>query len=375
MKINFQKLKHGKQFGYEVLFKTQNPHATGKTGVIIAEMGLPEVYEAEFYSHFMEHVFRYILPPFLVKMILADKGIGLIDPENPLAREEFSPRQLIDSTGSFTNRAGVPYVDCPTRWKPANLKNPWDHGYFLYTGDGPNGLPDVCDKVGAKVVGWYYGRLIPEKRVSWRSQLRQVYDEAVEKLSAEFPGLEFRNAFYMSPQSLKTAVDELVAAGCETIVYQGINCPLYTDFEDYGYVLPTLHELAGGLSRVVMADQLGNQPAYRQAYFHLLRDRLAEATPAILTQNEELGDLTDETSVCVQPQLAHQHKAGHSTRNPHQKGIAPRLTPVVIKVAIPKTAVFINVGAVELAVVVLAQLHQVAEERLRSRAGLRHDGS
>lgn len=280
MKINFQKLKHGKQFGYEVLFKTQNPHATGKTGVIIAEMGLPEVYEAEFYSHFMEHVFRYILPPFLVKMILADKGIGLIDPENPLAREEFSPRQLIDSTGSFTNRAGVPYVDCPTRWKPANLKNPWDHGYFLYTGDGPNGLPDVCDKVGAKVVGWYYGRLIPEKRVSWRSQLRQVYDEAVEKLSAEFPGLEFRNAFYMSPQSLKAAMDELVAAGCETIVYQGINCPLYTDFEDYGYVLPTLHELAGGLSRVVMADQLGNQPAYRQAYFHLLRDRLAEIPAA-----------------------------------------------------------------------------------------------
>ena len=271
-----EKRKYGKQYGYEVLFKNQEKHATGKTGVIIAEMGLPEVYEIDFYSTFMAHVFKYIMPSFLVKMILADKGIGLLDPDNPLSREKFVPKQLIDANGSFTNKDGVPYVECQVKWKPPIKKNPWDHGYFLYKGDGPNGYPDICDKVGAKVVGWYYGKLIPENRVSWRSQLRQVYDEAIKELSTKKPETEFRNAFYMDHDSLKSAVEELIAAGCETIVYQGINCPLYTDFEDYGYVLPKLHELADGRARVIMADQMGNQPAYREAYRTLLRDHLKE---------------------------------------------------------------------------------------------------
>jgi len=276
MKLTKEQKKYGKQFGYELLFKNQPKHATGKTGVIIAEMGLPEDYEADFYSHFMKHVFEYSVPSFLAKMILSDKGIGLIDPDNPLARDEFRPKQLVDAFGSYTNRAGTPYVQCPYKWIKANQKNPWDHGYFLYKGDGPNGLPDVCDKVGAKIVGLYYGRLIPEKKVSWRSQLRLVYDEAVSRLAGRNPNVVFRNTYYMHPELIEKTIEELIDLGCETIVYQGINCPLYTDFEDYGYVLPMLHEYAAGRAKVIMADQLGNQPSYAEAYFEILKDRLKE---------------------------------------------------------------------------------------------------
>jgi hypothetical protein len=268
------KKKFGKQYGYEVLFKNQPKHTTGKVGVILAEMGLPEDYEPGFYSSFMSHVFHYIMPSFIVNLILADKGIGLIDPENPLAREEFKPRQLIDSDGSFTNKAGKPYAECQVKWVKANKKNPWDHGYFLYTGEGPNGYPDVCDKVGAKIVGWYYGKLIPEKKVSWQSQLRKVYEEAVKELGKRFPGAEFRNALYMKPETIRQVVEELLEAGCQTIIYQSINCPIYSDFEDYGYSLVNIHDFVAGRGKVIMADQLGNQPAYREAYFHILRDQL-----------------------------------------------------------------------------------------------------
>lgn len=276
----FDRLRYGKQYGYEVRFKTQPKQATGKVGVIIAESGLPEGYDLEFYANFMEHVFKYTLPPFLIPLILADKGMGLIDPENPLAREEFKPRQLIDSTGSFTNKAGKPYTECEVKWVPPGVKkNPWDHGYFLYTGDGVNGTPDVCDKVGAKIAGWYYGRLIPERRVAWRSQLRAVYDEAVQTLAARYPTVEFRNAYYMYPETMRQAVDELLAAGCETLVYQGINCPLYTDFEDYGHALEMVHDLAAGRAGVLMADQLGNQAPMRAAFLAILRDQLAGLPP------------------------------------------------------------------------------------------------
>jgi protoheme ferro-lyase len=272
-----QKRRYGKQYGYEVLFKKQDRQPTGKTGIIIAESGLPEEYEYPFYRHFMEHVFRYTLPSFLVGLILADKGTGLIDPGNPIAREPFQPRQLVDALGSTTNKAGKPYTECDVKWiPPARKKNPWDHGYFLYRGEGPDGSPDVCDKVGAKIVGWYYGKLIPEKKVSWRSQLRKVYDEAVKDLGKRYPEVEFRNAYYMDRESIRSAVEGLLANGCQTIIYQSINCPLYSDFEDYGFALPLIHQLVDGRARVIMADQLGNQPVYRDAYCHILRDQLKE---------------------------------------------------------------------------------------------------
>jgi hypothetical protein len=279
--MNAKKLKRrfGKKYGYEVLFKGQPRRPRGKTGVIIAENGMPEDYETRFYSDFMVNVFDHIIPSFLLKMILADRGTGLIDPDNPLAREKFKPRQLVDSDGSFVNKAGIPYVQCKVRWRPANKKNPWDHGYFLYTGDGPNGLPDVCDKVGAKVVGWYYGRLIPEKKVSWRSQLRKVYDEAVMELREKYPAMEFRNAYYLNRESLRLAVEELIARGCETILYQSINCPLYSDFEDYGHSLPIIHSLVNGRAGIIMADQLGNQAPMREAYVQILRDQLKGLPP------------------------------------------------------------------------------------------------
>lgn len=271
-----EKLVYGKQYGYEVLFKRQPRKTVGKTGVIIAEMGLPEEYEPDFYNRFMTHAIQYPLPAFLAKLILADEGVGLIDPENPIAREAFTPNQLIDAYGSYVNKAGVPYVQCKYIWKKANLKNPWDHGFFLYKGEGPNGMADIVDKVGAKVVGWYYGKLIPEKKVAWRSQLNDIADEAIAKLALIDPDLEFQKAYYMDHSSLRLALESLIKAGCETILYQSINSALYTDFEDYGRTLPLLHKLANHRALIVMADQLGNQAVYREAYFQMLRDRLLE---------------------------------------------------------------------------------------------------
>lgn len=274
MTVGMLKKRYGRRYGYEVLFKGQAQHPTGKTGVIIAENGMPEDYEPDFYSRFTAHVFHTVMPSFLAKIILSDRGTALIDPDNPLAREEFIPSQLVDSDGLFTNKAGIPYVKCKVKWRPPNKKNPWDYGYFLYTSDGPNGRPDVCDKVGAKIVGWYYGRLIPEKKVSWRSQLRKVYDEAVKELGVKFPGIEFQNAHSMDQQSIRRVVEELIACSCETIIFQSITCPIYSDFEDYNHSLVLVHELVNGRANVIMADQLGNQFPMQQAYIQILRDKL-----------------------------------------------------------------------------------------------------
>jgi hypothetical protein len=274
-------LRYGKQAGFERLFKDQDMTIEGKPGVILADTGVPEAYEPEFYAGYINHVFHYMLPPFLHRMVLADRGIGLIDPENPMAREPFQPRQLIDFHGSFANKAGRPYAECPVAWRPpANPKNPWDHGYFLHRGEGPGGTSDIAQKTGAKVVGWYYGRLLPEKKVAWQRQCGLVYDEATARLRGRFPSAEFRRAFFVHPHSLGQAVDELLAAGCKTIIYQCFANPVYCDFEEYNYALPLVHEFAEGRARVICADQIGNQAPLREGYARRLRDALAQLPPS-----------------------------------------------------------------------------------------------
>lgn len=270
----------GKQYGYEMLFKNQDRKPVGKPGVILADIGMPEQYEPEFYVNYMNHVFRHVLPAFLHRIVLADRGIVLIDPHNPLAREPFEPRQLVDMYGASNNRAGRPYTECKVTWRPPGMKkNPWDNGHFLYKGHGKGGAPDICQKTAAKVAGWYFGHLLAERKVPWAYQCRRVYDEAVARLRQCTPEAEFRHARYTCPESMRGAVKELLAAGCETIVYQCFCNPVYSDFEEYASALPMIHRFVDGRARVICADQLGNQPMMREAYVQILRDQLATLPP------------------------------------------------------------------------------------------------
>lgn len=269
--------RFGNQYGYVTFFREQDQRPVGKTGVILSDLGMPESYNPDFYINFMDHVFKYSLPVFLQRFILADRGIALIDPANPLAREPFVPLQLVDMNGSFTNREGRPYVECEVTWRPPGMKkNPADHGYFLYTGDGKGGAPDVCQKTGAKVVGWYYGHLLPEKKVAWEYQCKRIYEETVAAIKQDFPQSEFYHAKYIYEQSLKEAVEYLLSKGCKTIVYQCFCNPVYSDFEDYSYALPKIYSLVNKRAKIICADQLGNQPAMRDAYVQIVRDQLAQ---------------------------------------------------------------------------------------------------
>jgi hypothetical protein len=271
--------RYGNQYGYETFFRGQDRRPQGKPGIILSEVGMPEVYKPEFYINFMDHVFLYSLPVFLQPYVLADRGIALIDPLNPLAREPFVPLQLVDMNGSYNNREGLPYVECEVTWRPPGMKkNPSDHGYFLYTGDGKGGAPDVCQKTGAKVVGWYYGHLLPEKKVAWECQCRRVYEDAVAVLKEEFPQVEFCHAQYIYEKSLSEAVEYLLDKGCKTIIYQCFCNPVYSDFEDYGYAIPKIYRLVRGRAKIIFADQLGNQPAMREGYVEIIRDQLAQVS-------------------------------------------------------------------------------------------------
>lgn len=268
--------RYGNQYGYEKYFRQQDRKPVGKPGIILAELGMPEDFDPGFYTKFMDHVFVYSLPGFIQPLVLADRGIALIDPANPLAREEFKPARLVDMHGSSANKRGRPYIECEVTWRPPGMKrNPYDHGYFLYTGDGKGGAPDICQKTAAKVAGWYYGHLLPEKKVAWEYQCRKIFEESAAALKARYPEAVFRHARYMYRESLSQAVETLLADGCETIIYQCFCNPVYSDFEDYAMAVPMVHGLVNGRAKVISADQPGNQPAMREAFARLALDHLA----------------------------------------------------------------------------------------------------
>lgn len=273
----FRRIYHGKQYGYETIFKDHDRRITGKPGIILADIGMPEGFDARFYNNYMEHVFEYVLPRFLYPLVLADRGVALIDPANPLAREPFKPQQLVDMHGSFTNLSGKPYIDCELKWRPPGMKkNPFDIGYFLYKGDGKSGVPDVCQKTSAKVAGWYFGNLLPDGKVPWEYQCRKIYEEAVPALKEHFPGAVISHAKYVYKNSLEESVDRLLESGCETIIYQCFCNPVYSDFEEYANVFPLLRKIVNGRAKLIFADQLGNQESMRRAFVELAGDSLKQ---------------------------------------------------------------------------------------------------
>jgi len=269
--------RYGKRYGYKVLYRNQDMTVRGRPGIILADLGMPESFDPVFYTSFMDHVFAYSLPGFIQPVVLTDRGLALIDPGNPLAREPFTPTRLVDMNGSSTNREGRPYVECNVKWRPPGMKrNPSDHGYFLYTGDGRGGAPEICQKTAAKVVGWYYGHLIPEKRVPWEAQCRKVYEETEALLKAKYPDAVIRHARYIYPRSLQEAVNHLLEQGCRTIIYHCYCNPVYSDFEDYSLALPMIHRFVNGRVNVICAEQPGNQPEMLKAYTGLAGDVIAE---------------------------------------------------------------------------------------------------
>lgn len=268
--------RYGNQYSYEKYFRQQDKKPVGKPGIILAELGMPEDFDPGFYTKFMDHVFVYSLPGLLQPLILADRGIALIDPSNPLAKEEFKPTRLVDKNGSFINKQGRPYVECDVTWRPPGMKrNPADHGYFLYKGEGKGGAPDVCQKTAAKVAGWYYGHLLPEKKVAWAYQCARICEDSAARLKLRYTDASIRYARYMYVDSVRHAVEELLNEGCQTIIYQCISNPVYSDFEDYSLAIPLVHGLVNGRAKVISADQPGNQPAMREAFARLALDNLS----------------------------------------------------------------------------------------------------
>ncbi|MCP4713927.1 MAG: hypothetical protein GY868_02330 [Deltaproteobacteria bacterium] len=266
------------------MYKKQDTVPVGKVGVFVTGLIMPEDYEPVFFYNIHHKIAKNIIPwPFRV-LAQMDRGIALFDPQRYCEFEEFEPTRLVDRFGSAEDIDGEPYIEKYQRgevvWsRPAKMIHK-DVGYFTYTGR-KGGIPTLSGKMMNKARLWYYGKGIKQQKVPhWRGSF-EVIDKARDRIVKAYPGAQWRSESSLYYYEMQQKLNELLDGGCETIVLAA-PMAIYSHFEEFDssfrhcldYIRDWEQQHAGKKIKVIMAPPMGGFKPLRQAYLHMLKDRL-----------------------------------------------------------------------------------------------------
>jgi len=147
--------------------------------------------------------------------------------------------------------------------------------------DRPGGQPSVCGKVANKARILYYDRVNTQKKLPHWQESFKIINTTFDRLKAKYPGIECRADSNMYYYEMKKKIDELLDAGCETIVLSSL-MPVYSNFEDFNsgfrhcfeFIEEWEHAHQGKKVKVIISPQMGDYQPLRQAYLDMLKDRL-----------------------------------------------------------------------------------------------------
>jgi len=268
---------------YEV-YKKQDTAPAGKVGIFVSGLIMTTDMNAEFFYNITNKIFNTIVPwPFKLLASL-DKGVALLDPVRFHEHHDFTPTCLEDPFGNDRDYDGVPYVEKHkqglVKWVPPSKFIYLDHGYFLYTGR-KGGMPSTCGKVINKARIWYYGKGSKQKKLPHWEETFKILNGAFAKLKEKYRDIECRGSSSLLHYETQKKMNELLDAGCETIV---LSSPLgiYSHFEEFDsgfrhafeYIHEWEHAHPGKKIKVIMAPPMCHFKPLRDAFLAMLKDRL-----------------------------------------------------------------------------------------------------
>lgn len=249
-------------------YLSQDTAVKGRAGVLITALGQPEQYDFTFFNNYLQQIFNAAFPWYAKLLLMRDRGTVLLDPENPVAQSEFTPKSLMDCFGRTKDGSGTPYVEMDYTWvKPRKEGEP---GHFLL--DAKNGYIDIVEKPSIKACAYYYGRM-PGNRVPYVEQHEALFADVRSLLDVEFPGVPMRTAWAMYPATVQKAIDELIAEKVDTIVVCDL-FPVYSNLEQFQALFPEIEHMVAGRAKIVYAPQAGAFASYRSAYVLMAADEI-----------------------------------------------------------------------------------------------------
>lgn len=249
-------------------YMLQDKKVEGKAGVLLTAIGQPEVYDFDFFNGYMNQIFRAAFPKALQPLIMADRGIVLMDPDNLTAEHAHQPATLIDCYGKTMNEHGEAYVSLDYEWvDPREEGSP---GHYIIK--EKNDLVDITEKVSIKIFKSYYG-IMPGKKVPYMQQHLSIFEDFDRLLQQEFPGTPMRWCKSMYPETIERAVDELLHEKVETIVVCDF-FHVYSSLEEFNSLFEEVIDVVAERAKVIFSPFAGAYPSYRKAYVVMAEDEI-----------------------------------------------------------------------------------------------------
>lgn len=206
---------------------------TGRAGVAVVALAMPERYNPVFFESFVDKLFSSSIPWPINAVLRADRGVALADPDNPMPTQKFEPRTLRDAQGRSADNDGVAwltkYQNGHIRFVPPSRSTANDFGYFLYSKRKGN-MPTLTAKLLLKARYVFYAR----QRDGYLPHFKQttmMAQAALETLKSrhDLAAAEMVEAF--NPAQMEKAVRTILDSGVDTLVLASVQ-PIYSDFEE-----------------------------------------------------------------------------------------------------------------------------------------------
>jgi hypothetical protein len=259
--------------------------AEGRVGVLVVALIQPEQFDTAFYINFVDKLLKLTVPWPINLLAARDKGVALIDPDNPDQLAEFPPKTLMAFDGRTVDWDGEPYADKYRRglieWVPPSTSTAGDIGTFRYAGRS-GGAPWPAQKAMLKARAIYYARL-PGGRLPQRAQTLAMVEAAFAQLKANRAVTATALYDIFLPHKANRELIRLLDSGIDSLVIASA-LPIHSDFEEYQGAYPKIYKVikewaekrGQPMPKLVFARQMADMPGYAMIW----AKHLAETAPA-----------------------------------------------------------------------------------------------